>query len=290
MSVRVTFIGTKGGPAYRAANSPNSTSTMISVGDNHYVVDCGLGSTKGILDGGVQLNNINAVVITHHHSDHNIEFGTLIHSAWVSGLNSTIQGYGPPGMHNLWRGTLISQTYDIETRIGDEGRPDLKKLVDIVEYGPGLLFDDGTVKVTAFRNVHPPVTDSFAIKFETKCGKVIVVSGDTAFMPELAEFSKGADLLVHEAMLLQGAKNLAANANKRGGNASRLLDHLLASHSTPEEAGEIATLAEVKHLALNHLIPIESIFGFVRDDFRKAAETTWEGTLSVPNDGDVIEL
>ena len=198
MSVRVTFIGTKGGPAYRAANSPNSTSTMISVGDNHYVVDCGLGSTKGILDGGVQLNNINAVVITHHHSDHNIEFGTLIHSAWVSGLNSTIQGYGPPGMHNLWRGTLISQTYDIETRIGDEGRPDLKKLVDIVEYGPGLLFDDGTVKVTAFRNVHPPVTDSFAIKFETKCGKVIVVSGDTAFMPELAEFSKGADLLVHE--------------------------------------------------------------------------------------------
>jgi ribonuclease BN (tRNA processing enzyme) len=282
--IRITFLGTKGGPAIRPGG-PSPTATLLSVGERHYVIDCGLGVTRGIVDAGVSLKKLETILITHHHSDHNLEFGALIHTAWTSGLGTQVSAYGPPGLDCVWRGLLEAQAFDIATRIADEGRPVLGDLVAIHEYGEGPVFDDGTVRVTAMRNEHPPVRESFALKFEAE-GKVVVFSGDTAYLPELAEFAKGADLLVHEALHGPAVDVMA----KRIANATRLKEHLLASHTLAEDAGRIAAAAEVGQLALHHLVPIDIEYDVTRDDYLQAARTTFSGPITVPVDGQAIEL
>ena len=76
----------------------------------------------------------------------------------------------------------------------------------------------GDVKVTALRNHHPPITESFALKFEFP-GKTVVFSGDTAYFPPLAAFAKGADILVHEVMYGPALEDLV----RRNTNAATLM-------------------------------------------------------------------
>src|SRR5436309_15212782 len=110
--------------------------------------------------------------------------------------------------------------------MADEARPDLRKLVAVHEYSQGPVMTAGDVRVTALRNLHPPITESFALKFEFP-GKTIVFSGDTAYHPPLAQFAKGADILVHEAML-GPAIEFIVRANP---NAATMLKHLKESHT-----------------------------------------------------------
>ena len=106
------------------------------------------------------------------------------------------------------------------------------------------------VKVTSCRVRHPPITQSYAYRFEAK-DRSIVISGDTAYAPELAEFAKGADVLVHEAMYLPAIEKLI----QQEGGKQRLREHLLAAHTSTEDVGRIAAQAGVKTLVLSHLVP-----------------------------------
>jgi ribonuclease BN (tRNA processing enzyme) len=113
----------------------------------------------------------------------------------------------------------------------------------------------------------------------------VVFSADTAFFPPLAGFAKGAEILVHEAMLEQGVERLVAKT----GNGARLKEHLLASHSFAEEAGRIASDAGVKRLVLNHLIPADDA-EIGEADWVAAVRKTWAGDLTIARDGLVVEL
>ena len=93
--------------------------------------------------------------------------------------------------------------------------------------------------VSALRVDHPPVTECYALRFDHD-GRSIVFSADTAHFPPLADFARGADILVHEAMLADGIERLVA----RTGNGARLKEHLLASHTMADDAGRIAAAAE----------------------------------------------
>ena len=109
----------------------------------------------------------------------------------------------------------------------------------------------GDIQVSALRNIHPPLVDTFALSFKTARSHV-VFSGDTAYFPDLAGFAQGADLLVHEAMLEAAIEALLTRV---GNSDERLRAHFYAAHSTAAEAAKIAVAANVKALALNHLIP-----------------------------------
>ena len=117
-------------------------------------------------------------------------------------------------------------------------------------YAQGPVFVGEGVKVTALRNVHPPITESYALKFELGA-KIIVFSGDTTYFPPLAEFAKGADVLVHEVMYGPALEALV----QKNPNAATLMAHLKASHTLAEDVGRIAAAAEVKMLVLNHFVP-----------------------------------
>ena len=130
------------------------------------------------------------------------------------GLKTPIDAYGPAGMKQLAQGFWDAYQFDIETRMADEGRPDLRKLVNAHEYAEGEVLKTEKVRVSALRNVHPPIKESFALKFEFP-GKTIVFSGDTAYLPPLAQFARGADILMHEVMLLPAIEFIVARQSQR---------------------------------------------------------------------------
>jgi ribonuclease BN (tRNA processing enzyme) len=76
-----------------------------------------------------------------------------------------------------------------------------------------------------------------------------VFSGDTAPSDALIALARGADVLVHEAMLESALGTIT------DGNAPRLMDHLLRSHTTTEQLGRVAQAAGVRTLVLSHLVP-----------------------------------
>jgi ribonuclease BN (tRNA processing enzyme) len=80
--------------------------------------------------------------------------------------------------------------------MADTGRTDLRSKVNVHQYAEGPVMENDQVRVTALRNLHPPITESYALKFDIKGGKTIVFSGDTAYFPPLAKFAEGADYLV----------------------------------------------------------------------------------------------
>ena len=247
---RLVLLGTKGGPAIRPGG-PMPTASLLEMGGRRIVVDCGLGVAKGLVEAGVSLKELDLIFITHLHSDHVLELGPLIHTAWTAGLATPVTVYGPAGIGAVWAGFLQSLSYDIALRIDDEGRPDLNDLVQIVEFGEGPLAVPG-LEVAALRVPHPPVIDCFALRFEHD-GWRVTFSADTAYFPPLADFAKGSDILVHEAMLERGVDRIVAKT----GNGERLKAHILAAHTEARDVAQIAAAAEVKLLALHHLVPAD---------------------------------
>lgn len=283
MPDRLVLLGSKGGPALRPGG-PWPSSSLLRIGGREIVVDCGLGVTRGLVDTGISLKALDLIFITHLHSDHVLELGPLLHTAWTAGLATPVGVFGPPGTGHYWQRFCQAMEFDIEIRIVDEGRPDIRELVSIVEFAEGQVVEQRGLKVSALRVDHPPVTDCFALRFEHG-GKSLVFSADTAFFPPLADFAEGADILVHEAMLEEGIERLVA----RTGNGARLKEHLLASHSFAEEAGRIASEAGVRRLVLNHLIPADDA-EIGEADWIAAVRKTWAGDLTIARDGLVVEL
>lgn len=283
MTDRLVLLGSKGGPALRPGG-PWPSSSLLEIGGRTIVVDCGLGVTRGLTGAGISLKALDLIFITHLHSDHVLELGPLIHTAWTAGLATKVTVFGPPGTGHYWQRFCQAMEFDIEIRIADEGRPDLRDLVSIVEFDEGQVTQERGLKISALRVDHPPVTDCFALRFD-HVGQSIVFSSDTAFFPPLADFAEGADVLVHEAMLEEGIERLVAKTGK----GARLREHLLASHSFAEEAGRIASDAGVKRLVLNHLIPADDP-EIDEADWIAAVRKTWAGDLTIARDGLVVGL
>ena len=273
---RIVFLGTKGGP--RVGLGRSNPANLVVVNDTPFVIDCGMGVSRQLVAAGVPLETVRYIFISHHHSDHNLEYGNLVYNAWATGLSTPIHSFGPKGIEAMTKTFFELNRFDIETRIEDEGRPDLRKLLiakDITE--DGVVLQTADVKVTAFRTPHPPITDNFAYKFETPDGGV-VFSSDTNYNPQLAEFAKRADVLVHEALYLPWVDRLVTRVK----NGATLKKHLLESHTAAEDVGRIADAANVKVLVMSHLVPDDP--DVTDDDWRSEAAKNFKGRIVVARD------
>ncbi len=279
---RLVLLGTKGGPAIRPGG-PSPTSSLLEMAGRRCVIDCGLGVTRGLVEAGVSLKELDLIFITHMHSDHVLELGPLLHTAWTTGLQTEVTVYGPADLKEYWDGFLASMRYDIDLRIEDEGRVDLRSLVEIREIAEGpLSLSSSELSVSALRVDHPPVADCFALRFDMQSGAdkwSVVFGADTAFFPPLADFASGCDVLVHEAMLANGVDKIV----EATGYGDRLRRHLLASHTLAPDAARIAATAGAGHLVLNHLIPAD-LPGFAESDWLEACRG-FEGMTTVGKDG-----
>lgn len=280
----VALLGTKGGPAIRPG-STMPTSSLVSLNGHQMIVDCGLGVSRGLIDQGMQLRDLDTIFITHMHSDHYLELGPLIHTAWTAGLKTKVTIFAPEGIKTYWQAFLNSMKADIDLRIQDEGRPDLQSLVTINILDETKLILKNEVEVCVIRNAHPPLVDTYALSFKSKKHH-IVFSGDTAYHEPLVEFAKHADLLIHEAMLEEALYPLMERV---GNGDNRLMKHWLRSHTFASDAARIAKKANVKALALHHLIPSDDP-DFTVADWERAVKPYWDGKLYLGTDGMRIEL
>ncbi|UZE46701.1 MBL fold metallo-hydrolase [Rhodopseudomonas sp. P2A-2r] len=275
---RWVFLGTKGGP--RITTGRSNPANVLLVDNVPYVVDCGYGVAKRLAEAKVALPDIRYVFVTHMHSDHVLEFGNMVDGAWSVGLNHPIEAFGPVGLDALTKAYWESNRADIEIRMPDEGKPDPRKLLvvkEITQSGP--IMSNDKVKVTALRTPHPPILENnYAFRFDTPDG-AIVYACDTAYNPALADFAKGADLLIHEALYLPGVDALAGRIK----NAATLKEHLLASHTSTEDVGRIAQAAGVKKLVMTHLVPgdIDSI---TDEMWMEGARKHYSGPIVVAKD------
>ena len=248
---RLILLGTGGGP--RPRRDRVASSQVVIANGVAYVVDCGDGVARQLAAADVPLTTLRHIFITHHHSDHDADYGNLVLLAWESGREGRLDTWGPPPLERITKLFFEMSETDIKTRIADEGRPPLLPSVHVHELkGAGPVLDDGNVKVTCAVVPHPLVDLALAYRFDAP-DRSIVISGDTAPSDDLIRLAKGADVLVHEALYLPAVDRLAA----RVPNARRLKEHLLASHTPAEEAGRVARAAGVGLLVLSHLVPAD---------------------------------
>jgi ribonuclease BN (tRNA processing enzyme) len=275
---RLVMLATGGGPRPRA--SRGNTAHALVVDDVLYVVDCGSGVARQLVQAGIALTTLRHVFITHHHSDHNLDYGNVIMQAWASGLRTRVDAWGPPPLAKMTRLYFEMNAYDIDTRIADEGRVPLVPLVHVHELTQaGPVMQDERVKVSATLVDHPPVVPAFAFRFDGP-HRSIVFSGDTNMSDNLVRLAKGADLLVHEALWVPAVDRLVA----RVPNASTLKKHIIDSHTSAEDAGRVAAAAGVKTLVLSHLVPADDP-AVTEPMWIDAARAHFKGEIVVARDG-----
>jgi ribonuclease BN (tRNA processing enzyme) len=246
---RLILLGTGGGPRPRKASS--APAQVVVANGTPYVVDCGDGVARQLVFAGVPLDTLRHIFITHHHSDHDADYGNLIWLAWTAGLRTRVDAWGPPPLERMTRLFFEMNAYDIDTRIADEGRVALVPLVHVHERSEaGLVMQDENVKVTAALVDHPPVVPAFAYRFDA-ADRSIVFSGDTARSESVVRLARGADVLVHSALYVPAVDRMVA----RVPNAARLKESIIAHQTSAEDAGRVAQAAAVKTLVLTHLVP-----------------------------------
>jgi ribonuclease BN (tRNA processing enzyme) len=296
-SSRLFLLGTGGGPTF--GGERRMACNAITVGNRAYVIDCGYGAVGALVEAGVPLQQVAGIFITHNHADHLLDYGSLLFALWLQGRTEAIQVFGPPPLSSITSNLLAANSVPLDYYRTDMGMP-LMPPVEVHEQSvPGLLLDDGTVRVRCAAVVHPPVTPAFGYRFDLP-DRSIVFSGDTAPTRNLVALASGADILVHEATMINAVLAMALAAGRarataghdggalpRGYDPELLQAHMLRAHTSAEDAGRIAAQAGVKMLVLSHLGPASS--RLVADgEWLANARRHFNGEIIVAHDGVVL--
>ncbi|MFL4473387.1 MBL fold metallo-hydrolase [Paeniglutamicibacter sp. MACA_103] len=276
--------------------------SAVVVDGRHYLVDFGLGCVRAAHEAGLRGKDLAAAFITHLHSDHVGELPAYLMWNWgkpVDGFTSSVRFLGPgrdtfhpngaqlSGTRDMIEHTLRAFSYDLDIRVTDEGRPDMRGMLDVEEiaipgiaagagHEPFVVYKDERVTVSAVLVEHPPVYPAFAFRFDTEAGS-ITFSGDTAESQALVRLASGTDILVHEAV------NIEFFAAR--GFDEAFLNHQRKSHTSPEGAGRIAAASGAGRLILSHLAGVASA-----DEWRTRAESTFSGPVEVATSGQRFDV
>ncbi len=270
----------------------------VVAGHRVFVVDAGEGSAEVLNGMGLSPGLVEAVFLTHFHSDHIDGLGALAMQRWVSGAAHTpLPLLGPPGVESIATGFNEAYRQDSTYRVAHHGAktvpPEGFGLLaqPFAEPGPDgkVVFEDGGVKVTAFAVDHSPVHPAVGYRFDYK-GRSLVISGDTAKNVAVEQHARGADLLVHEALSPRLVAILGQAAQKADRpNVAKLMADIPDYHATPQEAAETARAAKVGALMLTHTVPPLRTTA-LEGPFLGDARRRFDGPLWIARDGDVVSL
>lgn len=238
----------------------------VIAGQQVLIVDSGSGSARNLAPAGIPAGRIAAVLLTHFHSDHIDGLGELLLQRWGNGAHTTpTPVIGPTGVEQVVAGFNLAYTQDFSYRVAHHG----PKIIPPGGAGgvaqpfalpaPGegrVVYDLDGLKVTAFAVDHRPIVPAVGYRIDYR-GRSALISGDTVKSANLAQFAKGVDLLVHEALSPELVGLIAEGAKQAGATNIEQISHdILNYHTTPVEAAQIAQAAGAKHLLLYHLVPV----------------------------------
>jgi ribonuclease Z len=275
--------------------------TAVIAGERLFVVDTGEGSARNLGYMGLPASKIEAILLTHFHSDHIDGMGPFLLQRWGLGTFETpTPVYGPPGVETVVDGFRAAYVLDFGYRVahhtpkimppggsGGKGMPFALK-----PQGEGdaiVVLEDKGLKITAFRVDHSPVDPAVGYRFDYK-GRSVVITGDTKKAASVAALSKGADLLIHEALQPKLVKVLEDEFAQRGiANTAQIMRDIVNYHTTPEEAAAVAAQAGVKELVFNHIVP-PLPFRYAYPAFVGDAARFFEGPMTVGEDGMLFSM
>ena len=240
-------------------------SNLVRHGEHAFLVDCGSGVSQRLVQAGTPGKALEAVLLTHLHSDHTVDLLQLIMSSWHQGRDKPQKIFGPKGARRFVDGLLEFWRPEFEQRIAHEKRPSTLALqVEVQEIEDGEIVSHADMRVRAVRVEHSPIKNAFGFVFEA-AGRKLAFSGDTAFCPALIEAARGADALVHECFIHREMKIIPGVRTKEG------TDAVASYHTLSTEVGKVATQAGVKCLVLNHFVPTQfdraALLADVRADY-----------------------
>lgn len=272
--------------------------SVVVAGKRLFVVDAGSGSVRNIGRMGFNHGRIEAVFLTHFHSDHIDGLGELMLQRWVSMANTApVPVHGPAGVERVVAGLMQAYAQDQGYRVTHHGEATMPPGGfggQALPFVPGpngrvVLLKDADLDVVAFTVDHGPVHPAVGYRFAYK-GRTLVISGDTKKSAAVQREAMGVDVLVHEALsapLLGILKDGAIKARRP--KLAKIFDDIVNYHASPEEAAETARDAKVGYLLLNHIAPPLPLPGMDKA-FLGKAPSIYEGPIRVGIDGDVLSL
>ena len=241
---RVTLLGT-GSPA------PNlrrfGPGVLVQAGGKTLLIDCGRGVTQRLRQAGLKLGQVDALFITHLHSDHIVGIPDLWLTGWLEADYAQRPGpfvvYGPTGTRGLMDGLTQAFGWDIKARIADQNlKPDVIR-AEVTEFQQGVIFDQGGVRVTAITVDHGELLNpAFGFRID-HAGRSVTISGDTRFSENLISYAQGTELLIHQVAAVR--PELLRNP---------VIKVILAHHTKPDEAGVVFTRVQPKLAVFYHFV------------------------------------
>ncbi|MEM7025713.1 MAG: MBL fold metallo-hydrolase [Pseudomonadota bacterium] len=269
--MRVTLLGTGCPQVHPHRFGPAS---LVQADDRMFLIDCGSGVTQRMVSAGVSGAAIDALLLTHLHSDHLVDLYQLIISSWHQGRDRPQRIFGPVGTRAFAEATMDIWRQERELRIQWECRPSTTGLeLDITEIDEGVIWQEGGLRISAFAVDHRPVEPAFGFLFETNTARV-AFSGDTTVCDGLIDAAKDVDLLVHECFIHAEMKARRGMRNEQG------LANVAAYHTLSSDVGKVASRANASVLLLNHLVPVE----FDRDALLQEVTADFRGPVMIGED------
>jgi ribonuclease Z len=224
----------------------------------------------------LRVENVDHVFITHFHSDHMHDYGTLGSARWWY-RDQSLHAWGPEGLEEITR--HVNAALEIEGKIRTAGTPaDGIRTPGVyqiraTDIEPGVIFRKDDLTVEAFDVPHGGIRPAVGYKIETP-GRSIVISGDTAYSEEIIRQAKGVDLLFHEVISADGMRKIPEHWQR----------YHRASHTPTDELAKLAVKARPKKLVLYHIL----FYGQTPEEVVEEVRAGYDGDVVLANDLDIF--
>jgi len=292
--LRVFLCGT-GSPL--AAPGRAQACVAVTAGTSLYLVDAGAGSHATMQIFRQPTHHLRAVLVTHLHTDHITGIPDFNLMSWVAGRPAPLRIVGPQGIERVVSGFNEALAPDRGYRVAHHGFALLNPALGVMHpepIEPGVVRDDGDLKITAFAVDHTPIEPAFGYRFDYR-GRSVVISGDTVVTASLESAAQGADLLLHDVLSLDIVEAVETTARARGADRqAKIFADIPSYHAHATDLGELAERTGVRMLAVYHFVPpprnfvMEQIY---RRDLPDTAILTRDGMVfELPAESTAIDV
>ena len=262
--MKLTLLGT-GCPS--VDHKRYGPSNLVTSKKAKILIDCGSGVTQRLNKLKISSANIDALLFTHLHSDHCVDFYQLIISSWHSYRIKPWKIYGPKGTKKFVKKIMDSWSDERKLRISYEARSSVKAFdIEVTEFKSLGKIKIKDINIKYFEVDHKPVKYAYGFCF-TNNNKKLTISGDTRPCENLMKFAQKSDVLLHEVFIEGEIKK----TNKM--RTKKTLHNVQSYHTTSSEVGKVAFITQSKKLVLTHFVPTRfnktNLKQIVKKDFGK---------------------